>query len=96
MSAEGVTALYERVNSDEEFRDRLEAAETPDDKRQMVTEAGYEVSRDDLPTIRKLSGVTELSDEDLDTMAGGLDTLAAGGAFFGSLGLGLAAASAWV
>src|SRR5215469_3932151 len=78
MSAEGVTALYERVNSDEEFRDRLEAAETPEEKRRIVTEAGYDVSRDDLPTIRRFSsGVSELSDEDLENVAGGIRTSAA-------------------
>jgi predicted ribosomally synthesized peptide with nif11-like leader len=73
MSAEGVTALYERVNSDEEFRAQLEAAETPDDKRRIVTDAGYDVSTDDLPTVKKLAGITELSDEDLEKVAGGSD-----------------------
>jgi predicted ribosomally synthesized peptide with nif11-like leader len=73
MSAEGVTALYERVNSDEEFRAQLEAAETPDDKRRIVTDAGYDVSTDDLPTVKKLAGISELSDEDLEKVAGGSD-----------------------
>jgi predicted ribosomally synthesized peptide with nif11-like leader len=73
MSAEGVTALYERVNSDEEFRAQLETAETPDDKRRIVTDAGYDVSTDDLPTVKKLAGISELSDEDLEKVAGGSD-----------------------
>jgi predicted ribosomally synthesized peptide with nif11-like leader len=73
MSAEGATALYERVSSDEEFRAQLEAAEAPDEKRRIVTEAGYDVSRDDLPTVRNLAGVSELSDEDLEKVAGGID-----------------------
>jgi predicted ribosomally synthesized peptide with nif11-like leader len=71
MSAEGATALYERVGSDEAFRGQLEAAETPDDKYRIVSEAGYDVSRDDLPALRKLAGVTELSDEDVEKVAGG-------------------------
>jgi predicted ribosomally synthesized peptide with nif11-like leader len=74
MSAEGATALYERVSSDEEFRARLEAADTPDDKRRIVTEAGYDVSRHDLATVRNLAGVSELSDEDLEKVAGGMST----------------------
>jgi predicted ribosomally synthesized peptide with nif11-like leader len=74
MSAEGATALYERVSSDEEFRTQLEAAETPDDKRRMVTEAGYDVSTDDLSTVRNLAGVSDLSDEDLEKVAGGVST----------------------
>jgi predicted ribosomally synthesized peptide with nif11-like leader len=73
MSAEGVTALYERVSSDEEFRGQLEAAETPDDKRRIVTDAGYDVSIDDLPTVKRLAGISELSDEDLEKVAGGSD-----------------------
>jgi predicted ribosomally synthesized peptide with nif11-like leader len=73
MSADGVTALYERVTSDDEFRAQLEAAETAEDKRRIVTEAGYDVSRDDLPTVRRLTGMNELSDEDLEKVAGGSD-----------------------
>jgi predicted ribosomally synthesized peptide with nif11-like leader len=73
MSAEGATALFERVTSDESFRAQLEAAETPDDKHRIVAEAGYDVGRDDLNTIRKLAGVSELSDEDLEKVAGGRD-----------------------
>jgi predicted ribosomally synthesized peptide with nif11-like leader len=73
MSAEGATALYERVGSDEQFRIQLETAETPEDKRRIVTEAGYDVGRDDLSTVRKLAGVSELSDEDLEKVAGGID-----------------------
>jgi predicted ribosomally synthesized peptide with nif11-like leader len=71
MSAEGATAFYERVSSDEGFRAKLEAANTRDDKHRIVTEAGYDVSRDDLSTIRKLAGASELSDEDLEKVAGG-------------------------
>jgi predicted ribosomally synthesized peptide with nif11-like leader len=72
MSKEAATALYERVNSDEEFRTQLEAAETPEEKRRIVTEAGYELSSDDLSTVRKLAGVSDLSDEDLEKVSGGM------------------------
>jgi predicted ribosomally synthesized peptide with nif11-like leader len=72
MSAEGATALYERISSDEAFTARLEAAESPEDKRRIVTEAGYDVGRDDLPTVRNLAGMSELSDEDLEKVAGGM------------------------
>jgi predicted ribosomally synthesized peptide with nif11-like leader len=76
MSAEGAQALYERVSSDESFRVQLETAETPDDKRRIVTDAGYDVSRDDLSTIKNLAGASELSDEDLEKVAGGAVTTA--------------------
>ena len=70
MSAEGATALYERINSDEQFRAEIEAAETQEERRRIVTEAGYDVSRDDAPTIRNIAGMSELSDEDLDKVSG--------------------------
>jgi predicted ribosomally synthesized peptide with nif11-like leader len=69
MSEEGAAALYERISSDEEFRAELETAETPHDKRRIVTESGYDVSRQDVATLRKLAGITELSDEDPDMVA---------------------------
>jgi predicted ribosomally synthesized peptide with nif11-like leader len=72
MSAQGATALYERVTSDEQFRAQLEAAATPEEKRRIVTDAGYDMSRDDLSTIRNLAGMNELSDEDLERVAGGI------------------------
>jgi predicted ribosomally synthesized peptide with nif11-like leader len=72
MSTKGATALYERINSDEAFRTQLEAAETSDDKRRIATEAGYDVNRDDLSTVRNLAGVNDLSDEDLEKVAGGM------------------------
>jgi predicted ribosomally synthesized peptide with nif11-like leader len=94
MSAEGATALYERVTSDEEFRTQLQAAGSPEDKRRIVTEAGYDVSTDDLPTIRNLAGATELSDEDLEKVAGGIGDGTAGGIAGGGAVVTIVAASA--
>jgi len=71
MSAEGARGFYERVTSDQRFRARLEAAATPEEKRRIVAEAGYDVSGDDLSTIRNLAGMSELSDEELEGVSGG-------------------------
>jgi predicted ribosomally synthesized peptide with nif11-like leader len=94
MSAEGATALYERVTSDEEFRARLEAAETSEEKRGIVAEAGYDVSRDDVSTVRNLAGVSELSDEDLEKVAGGSGSGTAAGVLIGGQAVALAAVAA--
>ena len=59
-------------NPNEQFRAQLEAAATPEEKRRIVTDAGYDMSRDDLSTIRNLAGMNELSDEDLEKVAGGV------------------------
>jgi predicted ribosomally synthesized peptide with nif11-like leader len=95
MSTEGATALYERVSSDEAFRTQLEAAETSEEKRRLVTEAGYDVNSDDLSTVRNLAGVSELSDEDLEKVAGGAgDTTWILGIGGGGIGTGAAAIAA--
>ncbi|HEX6510214.1 MAG TPA: Nif11-like leader peptide family RiPP precursor [Chloroflexota bacterium] len=79
MSAEAARALSERLRSDEKFRAQfvaqLAAAETPDDKRRVLTDAGYDVSLGELPTLQKLAGMSELSDEELENLAGGVGDL---------------------
>jgi predicted ribosomally synthesized peptide with nif11-like leader len=96
MSAEGATALYKRVTSDEAFRAQLEGAESREEKRRFVTEAGYDVSRDDLSTVRNLAGVSNLSDEDLEKVAGGTagDTTWILGIGGGGIGVGAVAIAA--
>jgi predicted ribosomally synthesized peptide with nif11-like leader len=71
MSVQGVTAFWERIQSDERFRERIEQAATPQEKHQVLVAAGYEVSRGDLDTLRSLAGMREVSDEDLEKVAGG-------------------------
>jgi predicted ribosomally synthesized peptide with nif11-like leader len=71
MSEQGISALLERVRSDEGFRQRLEAAPTNEAKRQIVQDAGFDVDRSDLAPLRSLTGLQELSDADLEKVAGG-------------------------
>jgi predicted ribosomally synthesized peptide with nif11-like leader len=71
MSTEGVRALFERVNSDEGFGRRLEEARTPEDKYQLITQAGFDINRQDLEVIKSLTGLEELSDEYLAQVVGG-------------------------
>ena len=66
MSVEDARALLERVKSDEEFRKELDAAPTPEERSRIVKDAGFDVSDDDVKRTR-----TELSDEDLEKVAGG-------------------------
>jgi predicted ribosomally synthesized peptide with nif11-like leader len=71
VSEEGVTALLERLESDPSFREQLQAAPTAEAKRQIVRDAGLDVDRSDLPTVRSMAGLEELSDDDLEKVAGG-------------------------
>lgn len=74
MSAQGMTALYERLESDEAFRTRLEEARSPADKHRLVAAEGFDVDSADFSTLRSLAGANELSDEDLERVAGGSGT----------------------
>lgn len=95
MSEQAVAALLERLQTDRGFRERLEAAATPEAKRQVVKDAGFDISRSDLPFLRVQVGLQELSDEDLDKVAGGgaftLSGLRGGAA--GAIGAAAAAAT---
>jgi predicted ribosomally synthesized peptide with nif11-like leader len=74
LSEQGVTALLERVQSDPGSRERLEAAPDNETRRQVVRDAGLDVAPSGLPTLRSLAGLQELSDEDLEKVAGGAGT----------------------
>ena len=73
MSATDAQALVERVKEDADFRRQLEEASTPEEKQALVKDAGFDVTRDDLPTVKEAFGVdSEISDEDLEKIAGGM------------------------
>jgi predicted ribosomally synthesized peptide with nif11-like leader len=69
VSTEGLRALIDRVESDDSFRERV-LAMSPEEKREAIREAGYEIDRSDLASISSMTGY-ELSDEELDQVAGG-------------------------
>jgi predicted ribosomally synthesized peptide with nif11-like leader len=79
MTTEAAEAFAERMKSDEAFRDQLVGAATLEDGLQMANDAGYAIGPEDLDAIRSAMGVAELSDADLDNVAGGTDTLTASG-----------------
>jgi predicted ribosomally synthesized peptide with nif11-like leader len=78
MSTESVKSLVERVNSDEDFRRRLKDAPTPEDKYQLIVQAGFVVNRQDLEVIKSLTGLEGLSDEYLAQVVGGAGAQAGG------------------
>ena len=74
MTEETVRAFVERLSSDEAFRNRLAAAPTPEERQEMAREAGYDLGAGDMPAIKAALGIEELSDEDLEKVAGGVGT----------------------
>jgi predicted ribosomally synthesized peptide with nif11-like leader len=72
MTEETIKAFAERVSSDEAFRDQLAGAATPEERQGIVRAAGYDLSAEDMPAIKSAFGIEELSDEDLEKVAGGV------------------------
>lgn len=70
MSDQSAIAFAERLRSDEAFRSRLEAAPDRAAWETIAREAGYDVGAEDLPAIKAALGFDELSDEDLERVAG--------------------------
>lgn len=72
MTTDAATAFVERLRSDEAFQQKLAGAASREERREIAREAGYELSEADLPAIKAAFGVQELSDEDLERVAGGV------------------------
>ena len=80
MTEETVRAFAERITTDEEFARRLGSASSPDERLKMANDAGYDLSASDLSAIKTALSVEELSDEDLEKVAGGIGATTAGAA----------------
>ncbi len=67
MSEEQLKAFLEKVKADTSLQEKLKAASDADAVVAIAKEAGFSISADDL----KKAQVTELSDEELEGVAGG-------------------------
>ena len=71
MSIESAKAFVEKMASDDAFRAKLEQAASDEDRKQMVKDAGFEFTKDELKAVVAESGKGELSEKDLEAVAGG-------------------------
>ena len=71
MSAENVKAFIEKLNSDETFRSQIATAGSQEARLQMAKEAGFELSTEELSSIIDQFVDEELSEDELDAVAGG-------------------------
>ena len=67
MSEEQLKAFLEKLQGDTSLQEKLKAAANADAVTAIAKEAGFSISADDL----KNAQVTELSDEELEGVAGG-------------------------
>ncbi len=66
MSIESAKAFLERVKSDEEFADRIREASSREERREIAKSEGFDFMPEELK-----KATDELSDEELDAVAGG-------------------------
>jgi predicted ribosomally synthesized peptide with nif11-like leader len=91
VSSEAAVAFVERIKSDETFQTKLADAPGPAERLAIAREEGFDVSADDLGAIRRTLGVEELSDEELERVAGGMSTTTAATIIAGSATAGVVA-----
>jgi predicted ribosomally synthesized peptide with nif11-like leader len=65
MSIESAKAFLERVSDDEDFRKELEAQTSKEERIKFVKSQGFDFTKEEIDSIKN-----ELSDEDLDKVAG--------------------------
>ena len=99
MSEEQLKAFLEKVKADTSLQEKLKAAADANAVADIAKEAGFSISADDLSVFLKnapQNQLEELSDEELEGVAGGavlVASVAAGTAIWGGIWGGLAALS---
>jgi predicted ribosomally synthesized peptide with nif11-like leader len=71
MAEDAVKAFVERLTTDEEFAKKVADAPSKEERLRIINEAGYALTASDLSALKAALNVEELSDEDLEKVAGG-------------------------
>jgi predicted ribosomally synthesized peptide with nif11-like leader len=74
MSVESAKKFIERLANDAEFRAQVESASDPVTKKKLAQAAGYDFDMADIAAVLPQSAGGELSDAELEGVAGGADT----------------------
>jgi predicted ribosomally synthesized peptide with nif11-like leader len=75
MSIENAKAFYERMSTDEAFRNQYQNATTDDERRQFLMVAGYDFTSEEWQTaVAEISKSSdgELSNAELESVSGGI------------------------
>ena len=76
MTEEAIKSFVEKLSTDETFANKLASAATPEERLKIANDAGFAVSASDLSAIKAAINIEELSDEDLEKVAGGIGATA--------------------
>ena len=76
MATPRAIELLQKISTDVVFRQALENAGSAEERRRLIDEAGYvDVSREDVhAALQEQNGGAELSDAELEAVAGGKTT----------------------
>ena len=74
MSREAAQAFVERLNTDQSFREQMIAAGDNGERLRAAQGAGFDITAEDLAELRREHRADELSEEDLQKIAGGSST----------------------
>ena len=70
MSEEQLKSFLEKVKTDASLQEKLKAAADADTFAAIAKEAGFAITAEDIQSMQ--SATTELSDDDLERVAGGI------------------------
>lgn len=73
MTIQDLDSLLNLIKADPELRQKLAACATPEAAQEVVAAAGYTVSIEDILGMRSNLGAMDLSDAQLEAVAGGRD-----------------------
>jgi predicted ribosomally synthesized peptide with nif11-like leader len=73
MSEEQLSALLAQLKEDAGLQQKLKGAADLDSAAELAKEAGFDVSKEDWVKYQAQDTLVELSDEDLEVVAGGAD-----------------------
>jgi predicted ribosomally synthesized peptide with nif11-like leader len=74
MTTEAATAFVERLKTDEAFGSKLAGASSKEERLALARKEGFELSADDVGAVKEALGIEELSEADLERIAGGSGT----------------------
>ena len=78
MSVEQLKAFVEKVKSDTSLQEKVKAAASPEAAMEVAKAAGFSITSEDIQSMQSGTEEEELSDEQLEGVAGGFNLDMAG------------------
>ena len=73
MTIQDLDSLLNLIKADPDLREKLATCATPEAANEVVSAAGYTLSIEEILSMRSSLGAMDLSDAELEGVAGGID-----------------------